>query len=71
MIQPKSKQRFFVYFVTFVVLISNTFGFFLQIFGCNPIAWWTDWLHFGCVTWQTTATFAVAIVNMATDVVLW
>ncbi|KAI0136839.1 hypothetical protein BJ170DRAFT_32595 [Xylariales sp. AK1849] len=66
----KSYQRYVVYFISFIVLVSNTFGFFLQIFGCNPIAWWTNWLAFGCVAWQTTATFAIAIVNMVTDVVL-
>lgn len=68
---PVRWQRWTILFILFVCCINNLLGFFFQIFKNHPIDWWNYLVTRTLSPLDAKFTFAVGIVNIATDIIIW
>lgn len=60
-----------LYFGLFICVSSNIAGFFFQIFKCSPVDSWNHWQTYSCIAYSNTFIFAIGIINIITDIVIW
>lgn len=52
-------------------VLTNSAGFFFMLLECQPVDYWNHWLTATCLTNQAQITFAIGILNIFTDVMIW
>lgn len=67
----RNYQLCIIYSVLAVCVASNIIGFFVAIFQYRPVDYWNH--EFNSNPWapRNKVLFAVGIINMVTDVIIW
>lgn len=67
----KRVQRWITVTILILSILTNLAGFFFMLLECQPVNYWNHWLASTCNASQAQVTFALGILNIFTDLMIW